>query len=274
MVGMRYIQGVSVLNALSNFPQWLLFLIVVGGSIGLIWCATLATSLWMKGKEQRELSELHKAASSSVSTVLTFLLGFLVVTSWGNFRSADQAVAQEAASMTVLARAAQALPPQTRTELLTYLQQYIELVITDEWPIMAQGHSQASPRAVAAFGKLWTVCQDRIASVPACQNVQNKLGDLTSYRVLRVLSSRSYLPDAFWLVLILGALMVILMSLFLSTSEVGMGKQLLIRAFKIGAIAMLLWLIIIINNPYAGDAHITPDAFQYPLFVIKSIVSP
>jgi hypothetical protein len=257
-------------NTLSSFPEWLLFILIVGGSIGLVWSATLITSLWMRGRKTSKLTELHKTASSSVNTVLTFLLGFLVVTSWGNFHAADQAVTQEAASMTVLARAAQALPPPPRIELLTHLHRYIKLVITDEWPIMAQGHGQASPQALAEFGKLWAVCQDRLNSVPACHEVQDDLGQLSSQRALRLLSGRGYLPDVFWLMLLLGVLTVMLMSLFLSTDEIGVGKQLLLRALNIGSISLLLWLIILINNPYTGDARIMPDAFQYPLFIIQS----
>jgi uncharacterized membrane protein len=99
--------------------------------------------------------------------------------------------------------------------------------------------------------------------------VQDYLGELSSQRALRLLAGRGYLPDAFWVMLLLGLFTVILMSLFLSTDEIGIGKQLLLRAFNIGSIALLLWLIILINNPYTGSARITPDAFQYPLLVIQ-----
>ena len=258
------------MNTLSSFPEWLLFILIVGGSIGLVWSATLITSLWMRGRKTSKTTALHKTASSSVNTVLTFLLGFLVVTAWGNFQAADQAVTQEAASMTVLARTAQALPSPMRTELLTHLRRYIELVRTDEWPIMAQGHGQASPQALAEFAQLWTVCQNKLDSVPVCQNVQGVLGQLSSQRALRLFSSRGYLPDAFWLMLLLGMLTVMLMNLFLSTDEIGLGKQLLLQALNIGSISLLLWLIILINNPYTGDARIMPDAFQYPLLIIQS----
>jgi len=259
------------MNALSSLPEWLLFVIIVGIPICLSCLATFLTFLWMKRRAMGAPGDPQKTAASSVAMILNFLLGFLVVTVWGNFRAADQAVAQEAASMVVIAHIAHSLPQPVRSQVFIHLQRYTDLVIEEEWPLMAEGKSEGGPRTLAEFGRLWAVCQDALAKVPLCGDVLKILGQLTGQRVLRLLSSRSYLPDVFWFVLILGSLLVITLNLLLHDPLSGFGAQLLIKAIQTGAIFLLLWLIIVINNPYAGDVSVTPNAFQNALLVIKSL---
>lgn len=258
----------SILEALAD---WQLFGIVVVGPVLFMIVGTLLLHLFLKKREKNAVSDLHRATFSSLSTILAFLLGFLIVTTWGNYRTADQAVAQEAAVITTTVRDAQALPLPAKSALIGHLHSYTEDVMTDEWPLMAQGAGAASPKALKELSTLWSVCSGKASTQVGCSNVQSDLDRLSTDRALRLDSSEGTLPNDLWLVLVVCCIAMLFMSFLLYTHDVPLVHQIVTRVLLTAAFASLFWLIITLANPYAGGISVTPHAFAYPLLIMRTL---
>jgi hypothetical protein len=264
----RSILCMSFLTAISD---WQLFILVVGGPVIVMALGTLLVHRLLKNRKPHTMSDLHRATFSSLSTILAFLLGFLIVTAWTNYRDANEAVSQEATAITTLARDAQTLPSPAKQFAFSHLRRYTELVMTDEWPLMAKGNGSASPLALAEFNDLWSICSGKVAISASCGSIQGDLDRLSGQRALRLLSSQGGLPGALWVVLIVCAGAMGLVSLLFTTREIPLHQQILMRAILTTSFATLFWLIIILANPYAGGISVTTHAFNYPLLVLQTL---
>lgn len=261
------------MSNLEILADWQLFGIVVIGPVLLMIIGTLLMHNLLKKREKNAISDLHRATFSSLSTILAFLLGFLVVTSWGNYRTAAQTVTEEAAAITTTVRDAQALPQPEKNALVGHLHNYTELAITDEWPLMAQGNAAPSPEALKEFSSLWSVCSGKAATLTGCSDIQSDLGHLSADRAIRLSSSQASLPDDLWFVLGICSIAMLFMSFLFYTHDVPLVHQIVTRVLLTTAFASLFWLIIALANPYAGGISVTPHAFEYPLLIMKTLGS-
>jgi hypothetical protein len=261
------------MSNLETLADWQLFSIVVIGPVLLMVIGTLLAHNLLKKRRKDAISDLHRATFSSLSTILAFLLGFLIVTSWGNYRTASETVAEEAAAITTTVRDAQALPQPEKSALIGHLHNYTELVITDEWPLMAQGNAAPSPQALKEFGALWSICNGKAATLDGCSDVQSDLDRLSTDRAIRLSSSQGDLPDDLWFVLEICSMAMLFMSLLFYTHDVPLAHQIITRVLLTTAFASLFWLIIAMADPYAGGISVTPHAFEYPLLIMKTLGS-
>jgi hypothetical protein len=260
-----------LMSNLEVLANWQLFGIVVIGPVLLMIIGTLLMHRLLDKRDKGAISDLHRATFSSLSTILAFLLGFLIVTSWGNYRTADQTVAEEAAAITTTVRDAQALPQPAKSALVGDLHNYTEYVMTDEWPLMAQGNGAASPRALEELSTLWSICSGKASTQVGCSDVQSDLDRLSTDRALRLDSSQGNLPDDLWFVLIVCSIAMLCMSFLFYTHDVSLIHQIFTRVLLTAAFASLFWLIIALANPYAGGISVTTHAFEYPLLIMKTL---
>lgn len=95
------------------------------------------------------------------------------------------------------------------------------------------------------------------------------LDDLSRLRLLRLMSNSDSIPDYLWLVLFFGAIEVIYLSMLLHVDNLQL--HLLLVALLTGSIAVCIWLIAIINNPFGGDIQVSSLSLEYALHVIDSL---
>ena len=88
-------------------------------------------------------------------------------------------------------------------------------------------------------------------------------------RAIRLESNAAALPDVLWLGLVLGAVVMICFCLILHMKNVQFHAAL--TALLAGLLAMGLWMILVINHPFAGDVHVSTDAFRHAIYVIDSL---
>ncbi len=255
----------------SALPAWLLFIIIVGGSMSLVY----SSMLFMRHQKKRLVnSDIHNEITgfffSIVGVVYAVLLGFLVVSVWGNFNAADLATTQEAAAIITVARDTIYLPEPIRSEVHDHLRRYTELVITREWNNTPAGQAEnpGSPEALAEFNSLWSTYQ-QLPPNAVDANALSSLDDLSIRRVERLLTSKEDLPRIFWVVLVLGAGIMVYFGLLFYVENIRL--HIFMVMLLTGLIAACTWLIVVINNPYVGDLHVSSVAMQYALHVIDTI---
>jgi uncharacterized membrane protein len=131
---------------------------------------------------------------------------------------------------------------------------------------MARG--QASVRARDALTALWASYEQLRPPVDYTTE-RTLLADMTTQRSLRILDSRAALPDMFWLVLIVGAVVTIGGNILLYMEHVQSHAAMV--ALLTAVITSILWLLLIVEHPFAGGVRVSPESFQYALQVIDAL---
>lgn len=260
---------------LTNLPVWQIFLLVVVCPMILAGVCLLFVRHWMKRPEDEEHNILVTGMFASVSLIYTVLLAFLIISVWTNYMAASQAVADESAALITVARDAEVLPEPQRGEVLDGLHRYTEYVMNNEWGVMRQGVNEqqlSSQKAVDATNELWIIYRKIPPSTmtsPVSSEMLSSLNKLSEQRVMRLAASQDSLPEIFWFVLIIDAVLTIGFSFILRVKDIHlhMGMVLVLTC----TLTLCLWLIILINNPFTGNVQISSDPFKYALFVINAL---
>jgi hypothetical protein len=251
-------------------PAWLLFILIVGGSVVLAWVGTVLLLRRTNAPMDEKHNEVAGFIFATAGVVYAVLLAFTVIIVWEQYLAAESAVAQEAAALITVARDTSSFPEPARGQVRDQLRAYAQFVIKDEWRTMDEGtlEREESKDALAAINTVWSIYR----SLPPSQvdlHTTESLDDLSALRAVRLQSNVAALPDVLWLGLVLGAVVMICFCLILHMKNVQYHAAL--TALLAGLLAMGLWMILVINHPFAGDVHVSTDAFRHAMFVIDSL---
>ena len=100
-------------------------------------------------------------------------------------------------------------------------------------------------------------------------HTSESLDKLSTYRAARLQSNVAALPGALWVGLVLGGVVTICFSLVLYMESVWFHAALTVLLTVI--IATSLWMILMINHPFAGEVSVSTDAFRHAIHVIANL---
>lgn len=253
-----------------SLPDWLLFLLIVGGSSGLAWLLTVQLRRHVKQPEDERHNEVAGFIFATVGVIYAVLLAFVVIVGWEQYLTAEDRVSQEAAALITVAHDASSFPEPARTQVYNQLSAYAALVMRDEWRTMDEStlEHEESGDALARINAVWRIYR----SLPPGQvdsHITDSLDNLSTQRAARLESNVVALPVALWIGLILGALVTISFSLVLTMENVRYHAAFTVLLTAI--ITTSLWMILMINHPFAGSVHVSPAALHHAIFVIDSL---
>src|SRR2546423_3239125 len=251
---------------LFSVAPGLLAVLIIGVPTALAGAGTVVARRILKLPIREGHNEVMGGVLASMSVIYAVLLVFLVFAVWEQFGDAERATTQEASLLISIARDAQTIPAPLRREIHDQLRRYAQLVVNEECTTMARG--QASGRARDAFTTL-SASYEQLRPPVAYAPERTLLADMTTQRSLRILDSRAALPDIFWLVLILGAVVTIGGNILLYMEHVQ--SQAVMVALLTAVITSILWLILTLDHPFAGGMRVSPQSFQYALQVIDAL---
>jgi hypothetical protein len=235
--------------------------------VGILVLFAVAGVLLARRRFGAEVLKLNNEAAGFIYAVVgvlyAVLLGFTAIIVWERFDNAQEGVDQEANALADLYRNAQVFPDDVRRELETHLRTYATLVAEKEWPAMAE--RQPSPETWEVYNRLWRTYhlfqpQTDHEKIWYTQSLTmlNELGD---QRRLRLLSSRSDgVPDVIWVVLFGAGLITIGFSFFFGTRSAK--AQVLMSSGLAMTIALVLFSIMALEQPFAGITRVEPDSFH------------
>lgn len=260
---------------LTNLPIWQLFLLVVICPMILAGVCLVFVRHWMRRPEDEEHNILVTGMFAAVSLIYTVLLAFLIISVWSNYMVASQAVADESAALVTVARDAEVLPEPQRGQVLDSLHNYTEYVMNNEWGVMRQGENvqqSSSQQSFDTTNNLWITYRNIPPSkmTPALSSeMLSSLDKLSEERVVRLMASQDTLPESFWFVLIVDAVMTISFSFILRVKDIRLhlGMVMILTC----TLMLCLWLIILINDPFTGSVQVSSDPFKYALYVINAL---
>lgn len=252
---------------------WVFGITIVGGSVLF---ATLGVLLVRNRVSRGTLRNHHEVAGyllSIVGTLYSVLLGLIVVDTQTKYQQAKMMAQQEADCCLDMFHLSYALPAPTRKKLHQDLQEYLKMLVTDEWDSIAENGKFRESGAASFRDIWWTVCdfqpetnRDQISYDKFLDYIQ-RLADGRRYRLQM---SQAGLPPVLWGVLIGGGVLTVLFTYMFEVEEVR--TQMLMTALVALALSLNVLLVALFSNPYQGYMRITSYPFRYDLKIVTELL--
>lgn len=219
------------------------------------------------------LKRQHEVASFfflMIGTLYAVLIAFAIFVVWSQFQDAGTNLEREANEVGDLSRMSMVMPDPLRTNIKNALLEYLNAVVSDEFPAMADGRD--SPRTWQAVQRLWDVYNSVEPDNPRMQTYYaesiKQLNELCNSRRIRLFTNRGTVPLTLWYLLLVGGVMLIIFTWFFGHESVW--SQAAMTAALAGVLAFSLFLIDSFDSPYSGVVQVTPEPFQLELVHIAA----
>jgi hypothetical protein len=196
----------------------------------------------------------------AISLIYSLVLAFVIVAVWEDYDKLNQTIETEADKLNGIIAHSSTLPDSVRRPLDSALTSYCKEVIAFEWQMKKTGESDRAS-AIPGLRRLLLklIPQNRLQE--SIFNVlDNDLSSVTELRRSRLAHSRSQIPEAVWLILKTGSVMLILFSFLFTVPSVALKRVYLF--FLSGCIAMCMILVYTLDQPFTGNARVSDEPYS------------
>jgi hypothetical protein len=212
------------------------------------------------------LRQEHNDVAGFIYAVLgvayAVLLAFVVIAVWEQYQAARDTTDREANELAEIYWLAYQLPESEGRQVQELAQSYARVVVEEEWPLMEDG--QFSPQAWALVDEIRQRVGQFEVSTSNEQVLQDqgltRVHDLADARRLRLLETHEDIPTILWVVLLSGGVITIGFT-YLFGLENTWAHRLMVGALA-AVIALVLFTIYSLDNPFAGDVRLHPEALE------------
>ena len=193
------------------------------------------------------------------------LLGLMLIAVWEKWNEAEAITTDEANELAGIFWFAHTLPQPEGRHIQELARSYAEVVVEEEWPLMAQGKS--SPKAWATLdelrGTILGLEPTTDAQLVRYNQMLEQLHSLADARRERLLYTEEGLPPILWVVLMLGGVITVCFSYLFGLENT------LVHVLMVGALALIisisLFTVAALDYPFRGDIRIHPSAYENDL---------
>lgn len=247
----------------ESVPIWLL------GPVLVVGCAAFAGA--GRSFVHRRFPEYSKGTNNALAGSLLMILSglygmlaaFTIVNLYADYRDARDVVHQEANNAAEVIRSSEAFDESTREAVLRTIDNYVHNVVEDEWELMTQG--KMSDVAWADIDQLYAALQQfeprTDVELVYYYAATDEAADLLEQRRLRMAHAEETLPTPLFVLIFGGAAMLITFTFFFGSADQIRGQSLMFM-FVGAFVGFTLFVIILLDLPFAGQIAIQPDAFR------------
>ncbi len=248
-----------LMRLLSTVPTLLLGVAVIGAAVALAIGGLLLVRRFVPLPVLQAHNDVAGFIYAVLGVVYAVLAPFVLVIVWEEFKDARTGAAQEAEILIAIGETSQQLPPAIGGPIVDRARAYAEALITDEWPRLAHGDSSPEvDRALADLGAAIHVIDptDPRQAILYDQLLQ-QFNALRMQRQALVVDSRLAVPPVLWLVLLLGAMLVVSYTYLYGVTRVR--AQIVMTSTLTTIITLVLFVILVLDYPFTGDVRVPPD---------------
>jgi hypothetical protein len=253
----------SLSDYLLTMPTWQVFLLV--GLTIIVY--SVAGIIVVRRFVHHSVLQLHHDVAGFIFTTLgviyAVLLAFVVLIVWEQFSKAEKNMAlEEAVALSIYSNIENYPSPEIATMLRTLFVAYVQSVFKEEFPQLRAGKTNpyVNETFTALIRSVWQINPANQGEQRALSQLQVDVRDLTKYRAERFLENMQSIPRVIWLTLIFGALVTMGFTFLFGTEKPI--PQLIMNACCGAVIAMVLVVIIELDNPFLGEVSIKPMGYQ------------
>jgi hypothetical protein len=201
-----------------------------------------------------------------VGIVYAVLLALLVIAVWEQYQKANETVESEANAVAEIAWLAHRLPEPEHHVLQEDARSYAQEVVDVEWPRMEQGlgGAQSLPEGWDLIDDMRATLQEFEPSTEAEQALYaeglDQIERLNDARRMRIVASKEGLPGVLWAVLVFGGVVTVGFT-YLFGMRNSWAHRLMVMSLT-AVIALVLFTIWAMEDPFSGGARLEPSAFE------------
>ncbi|MFW2534414.1 MULTISPECIES: DUF4239 domain-containing protein [Legionella] len=187
-----------------------------------IFAATSSLFFYLKARfyKEEENQDIVRLVVTLITNFYSIFLGFIVFILWTDYTNARAVVIDETTKLYIIWKSSMDFPPATTQIIQNNLSHYLSTVINQEWPAMAQGHD--SPQAEKTVSQLYRSLLNYRPQTAISQSFYDKtvsaLNEAIEYRNHRLSMLDISIPTAWYVMIVIGAFFIIIMSIFLCTT--------------------------------------------------------
>ncbi len=247
-----------------EIPGWLFCILTMSFFVG-----TSLLGLWITRPlvkkyiaEFEDSNEMIGQFLAALGVFYGITLGLISVGAWENFKSVDDGVSREAASVASLYHDFSQYPDPYKTELTDLLAEYTSYTIKEAWPIQRKGQMPkgGTERMSKIQRTLYNFEPKTQGQMAMHQEAIRQINNVIELRRLRLQSITSGLPATVWYVLIIGAFITISVTWLFVMQRFSLHIWLTIILASM--ISLLLYLVAAMDNPFRGEYSVSPEAFE------------
>ena len=216
-----------------------------------------------------QLRQEHNDVAGFIYAVLgviyAVLIALVVIAVWEEFAAARDTAEREASELNDVFRLAHPLPDPEGRQLQELARSYAQVVVDEEWALMAQGRT--SPRAWDLLDEMTLLFENVEVRTKAEQvlygEALDRIDELANARNARLVEAGEGIPTVLWGVLAVGGIMIVSFT-YLFGLENTLVHYLMVAVLAL-VISSVLFTIGVLEYPFSGDVRVDPEAFEVVL---------
>jgi hypothetical protein len=201
------------------------------------------------------------------------LLGFMVIVVWQAYDNAHRVLANEAAGLVTLYRLTYGVDAREGGEMRKLIRGYTSAVISDEWRTFGRDSfgSDRTRKNLGDIDRLFARMPPAVKAGDADVDAEilRTKSTVISDRNIRLLDIGDPIPGIMWLGAFGGAVIVIVMSCFIDMEH--SRPHYLMSAMMAALLGLLLFIALVLSQPFTGPLPLSPRQFQQALVIMDSI---
>jgi hypothetical protein len=248
---------------LLNLPMlWMSVLILVAVYLFTAGIYVVVTRLAV-GDRGRAFKAISPGILPPLATIFALLVGFLAAQDWSEGERASSTVNREASALRAVVLLVGAFPGEPETRLRQLIRDYIQEVVTQEWPAMAQQDatlSIAPPTLAEALRLTLSLTPQQDGQAAAQREMVASLENALDARRQRIILSQHSIDWVKWTVLLVQAGLTLL-AIAMVHSDNRTANRIILGIFAT-AVGVAVLLIASHSRPFTGDMSVTPSVLQ------------
>ena len=232
--------------------------------------AATALGVVVHRRRTRDEAPEYQSALTFVGAAYGLLLGLLVVFAVGHYTDVRHEAQAEASTLVALQDTVRVYPPETSDPVRHDVVCYMRSIVHDEWPSMERGKDTAARRTLRFGDRVRADVRnlpiDDQKEGSAYGRANSLITDASQSRQRLLFFTEPRIPAALWVVIYVGAFLVILLLVgHYATRPAG-------RVAALGSVAVLMTVVVSVlatlDQPFGVGARVEPDEMRQAIDLV------